>query len=246
MHHSSDQILNILDACAEAFSFPMLDNGYVYLATARLTLFRSATDWALVTEVFGFSPRAGLPDLNVSTFASTLYDRDTANKYVSAEAYQRYLHANPNNDTRFFFPIGEGDWQEPDDPELVARTAETIPLRGEHVSLPSALVLSDQGVEIEDANQMRVYELCRYLAAVRRQGVLATMSEQRISVLPEMSLMLQLDDWHHPNLVDGELPSQTETFRQLAIVLSTGDVRHYKPAESPNTHWRNWPDGGTL
>lgn len=53
--------------------------------------------------------------------------------------------------------------------------------------------------------------------------------------------------WHHPNVVDpAEVPSGSETFQQLAQVLETGDVGHYHPAQAPNTHWRNWPDGGSL
>ena len=44
------QILNILDDCCEAFTFPMLDNGYVYPVASRLTLFRSDLDWAIVIE----------------------------------------------------------------------------------------------------------------------------------------------------------------------------------------------------
>lgn len=29
-------------------------------------------------------------------------------------------------------------------------------------------------------------------------------------------------------------------------VLETGDVGLYRPTAPPNTHWKNWPDGGTL
>ena len=32
----------------------------------------------------------------------------------------------------------------------------------------------------------------------------------------------------------------------LAKVLATGDVHAYRPTSPPNTHWSNWPDGGTL
>ena len=57
---TAGEILEVLDAACDSFAFPMLDNGYVYLAATRLSLFRSAADWAMVIEVFGFSPRAGL------------------------------------------------------------------------------------------------------------------------------------------------------------------------------------------
>jgi len=35
-----EEILSILDDCCDAFTFPMLDNGYVYLAATRLSLYR--------------------------------------------------------------------------------------------------------------------------------------------------------------------------------------------------------------
>ena len=59
--------------------------------------------------------------------------------------------------------------------------------------------------------------------------------------------LLQLEEWHHPDVVDDEeRPSGSETFAQLAAVLSSGELAHYRPTRPPNTHWVNWPDGGTL
>lgn len=76
MPFEADYILSVLESCCDAFTFPMLDNGYVYLAATRLSLFRTASEWAMVIEIFGFSPRSGLPDTHIHTFASTLYNRD--------------------------------------------------------------------------------------------------------------------------------------------------------------------------
>ena len=87
MPSEAEHILDVLDRCCDAFTFPMLNNGYVYLAATRLSLYRTAADWAMVIEVFGFSPRSGLPDTHIHTFASTLYNRDTPEKYAKREAY---------------------------------------------------------------------------------------------------------------------------------------------------------------
>jgi len=65
---SSEEVLRVLDEAAESYVLPMRDNGYVYLAATRMSLFVSPADWALVIEVFGFSPRSGLPDVGVWTF----------------------------------------------------------------------------------------------------------------------------------------------------------------------------------
>ena len=116
----SHQILKILDDANRASTFPMLNNGYVYLAATRMSLFRSNEDWGLVIEVFGYSPRAGLPDTHLYTFASRLHDRDKREKYASETAYRNYLANNPHNESRFIHPIPEGPWMDSDCQELVA------------------------------------------------------------------------------------------------------------------------------
>jgi len=240
------EILTILDRCCEAFKFPMLDNGYVYLAATRLSLYRSKMNWAMVIEVFGFSPRAGLPETSIQTFANHLYDRNPPENYVNSKAYEMYLASNPNNEFRSIFPGQEGPWQDAEDGEIVAENATELLVRKQTVPLPCASEYARYGIELEQAPRVQVFELCRYLAQIARDQLLATPMERRVSILPEMEQILQLEEWHHPNMVDGERPNDTESFRQLAQVLATGDVGIYQPSQVPNTHWLNWPDGGRL
>lgn len=99
------QILTLLDCCCDNFTFPKLDNGYVYLAATRLSLYRAPEEWAIVIEVFGYSPRAWLPDTAIYTFASTICNRDIPSVYGPKEI-ANLLAALPNNDMRFVYPIG--------------------------------------------------------------------------------------------------------------------------------------------
>jgi hypothetical protein len=246
MAFGAEEILAILDRCCEAFTFPMLDNGYVYLAATRLSLHRSATDWAMAIEVFGFSPRAGLPDTHIQTFASRLHDRDPPERYANREAYETYRTNNPHNEYRSIFPLQEGPWQAAEEMEYVSPGADAVVVRNQAIALPSLAEYGRHGIELEQAPRVHVFELCRYLADIARERVLATAEERRLSVLPELEQVLQLEEWNHPNVVDDERPSGSETFQQLARVLATGDVRLYQPTQPPNTHWRNWPDGGRL
>jgi hypothetical protein len=243
--NSSDEILRILDRGAESFHFPMLDNGYVYLATSRLTLYRSDADWALAFEIFGYCPRGELPDLNVYTFASNLWNRDKPETYISRDRYENYLAHHPHDDSRFFYPIAKG-WQDPEYWELVSEEADHVVLRDKRIKIPSAKDFDWFGVELQDFPRIRVFELCRFLAETEKPGVLGTPQERRVSVLPKMVEILTLDEWNHPDLANSELPSQSETFQQLAQVLATGDTSKYWPSKAPNSHWKNWPDGGTL
>jgi hypothetical protein len=246
MRWTSEEILAILDQCAAAFTFPMLDNGYVYLAASRLSLHRTETDWGMVIEVFGYSPRAGLPDTHIHTFASTLYNRDSPEQYKSRSAYENYLANHPHNESRFVFPMSSEDWKDTESCDYVAEGSTTVHVRGRALKLPPLEEYGRLGIELETPPQVHVFELCRYLADIEREKLLADAEERRISLPPDLRQILQLEEWHHPNLVESDLPSQSETFQQLARVLVTGDLSIYKPSHSSNTHWKNWPEGGLL
>ena len=243
---TGDAILRVLDDCCESFTFPMLDNGYVYLAATRLSLHRSAADWAMVVEVFGFSPRAEFPDLNVSTFGSRLDNRKTAADFRGEQWFAKYLADNPHNESRFVHAIDSDGWLDADDPELVAADARHVTIRGRTVALPAAGEFGGFGIELQRAPRVQVFELCRWLAATHRDLVLATPRERRLCAPRSLDEVLVLDDWRHPDLARGERPGSSATFRQLAEVLVSGDVAAFRGDESPNTHWVNWPRGGTL
>ena len=247
MPWSEGEILRILDACCEEFTFPMLDNGYVYLAATRLTAFRSTTDWHITIEVFGFSPRAGIPDTCVYNFGSNLQNRKKVSDFATPEAYQNYVRANPSNELQFFHPIEEGDWIEEEYGETVSSTAREINVRGQSVTVPKPDEYGEFGVTLDAPPQVFVYELCRSLASNHRDLVLAT-DDERKSMVPDGSrMLLLLDEWNHPNVVDPESrPSGNETFQQIANVLIKGDPSLYSPTQPPNTHWSNWPEGGQL
>jgi len=245
MAHDSRQILAVLDACCETFTFPMLDNGYVYLAATRLSIHWSRADWGVVIEVFGYSPRSGSPDVHVHSFASRLHGRKTKEQFITEEAHTRYVSLNRNNESQFFFPC-DGSFQDPDDDELLDALATDVVLRGQPLRLPPITSYADLGISLVDPPRVHVFELCRYLAATHRDLVLATPAERTIHIRPDMRQLLVLDEWNHPDLLSGERPSTSSTFQQLAHALSVGDASAYHPAAPPNTHWRFWPDGGSL
>ena len=243
---STDRILKVLDGCAADGWFPMLDNGYVYLAATRLSLHRSPADWALVIEVFGYSPRAGLPDLHVYTFGSRLRDRDDPADHRTPEARAQYLAYHLHDEHRFFAPIADGPWLAHGDCNSVADDARTVVVRGRTVDVPIRDTLASHGIVLDDPHHIRVWEVCRYLADTHRGLVLGTPDERRVNVPHELEELLVLDEWRHPDLLRGEKPSTAAAFIAFADVLASGDVTRYAPTAPPNTHWSHWPDGGML
>lgn len=240
------EILSVLDKCCGSFTFPMLDNGYVYPAATRLSLFRSPDDWAMVIEVFGFSPRSGVPDTHIHTFGSCLRRQKSSNDYVSQQAYEVYLSNNPNNESMFVFPLEEGEWQDAEDCEVLAPGQHKLSLRGSLFDIPPPSEYQKHGITLQEPPNVYVFELCRLLAAMDREDVLATSEERRACVPAALEQVMQLEEWHHPDVVIDEMPSATASFKLLAEVLYSGNPSRYKPVEEPNTHWSNWPDGGTL
>lgn len=86
----------------------------------------------------------------------------------------------------------------------------------------------------------------RRLVPEHRELLLADEAELRSRIPGDLPKALQLEEWHQPEAPAETLPSMSETYRQIAEVLASGDVSRYRPSLSPNTHWSNWPNFGQL
>lgn len=209
MSTTAAAILMELDRAAEASDFPVLDHGYVFLAATRLSAFRSKTDWAMVIEVFGFSPRAGVPDTSIFTCGSCLYNRYSPNGFANQSAYEQYV--SEKTELRSAQPIDSAAWQDRDDFKLVSNDASDVSVRQKTIPLPALDVYERYDIRLEKAPRVQVIEVCRWLAAVERDRVLATPEERSISVEPSLTQLVQLEEWHHPDIANGELPSSSNT-----------------------------------
>lgn len=53
------------------------------------------------------------------------------------------------------------------------------------------------------------------------------------------------EEWNQNQWRDNR-PSSYETWQMIAKVIATKDTSFYKPTLQANTHWKNWPDSGSL
>lgn len=102
------------------------------------------------------------------------------------------------------------------------------------------------GEDTWDTDGITITELVRSLVPEYHTLLLATKEELRQRLPFDLPLMICLDEWHHPDLAEDELPSGNQTFQMIADVLVSGDPTLYQPTQPPNTHWSNWLEGGTL
>ncbi len=120
-------------------------------------------------------------------------------------------------------------------------------LRGVEIPIPTREQFADLGIQLENSSCNFVYELCRAIASTHRTLVLATDDELEKLVPPDAKLVLRLDEWHHPDVVNPEeKPSGNSTFQEIAALLESGESSKLGLESEPNTHWSNWPEGGQV
>jgi hypothetical protein len=233
--YTQKDILQQLDYCAGDYTFPMFDNGYVYFGDTRLSAYRDEKRWAIVIEVLGYSVRTG----------------GHAGLNNCLHCFGNCLNRSPGTDDEDFLVVTEDS---PDNQIFqdecswhIRETARNIMIRG--VSVPLRLStesLSEKGIEVVSPPHITGAELMRSLLPEHRDRLLATEEELRARIPLEVPMILRLEEWHHPDLIRMDLPSKSEAFQLLADVLVTGEIAHYQPSEAPNTHWKNWPESGSL
>jgi hypothetical protein len=212
------EILAQLDDACREFRFADPEHPYYFGIDARMHVFRDDERWALLIELVRYSPRSGDVDDAVYTYGNCL---------------TRGRQGVENED--FLSRIDNWDEIEDlDNPEYLRADGGPIEIRGQRMP-----VAADAGDRLEDVFRLLVPE--------HRDLLLADETELRRRIPADLPRILVLEQWWHrdPDRYD-QLPSETETFQQLAEVLATGDLTRYRPSRAANTHWSNWPESGSL
>lgn len=232
--YSAAEILEQLDRCAGAYTFPVLDNAYVYPAATRMTLFRDAERWAIVIEVLGFNSHMG----GTGGIDDALY--------CFGNCLRRPPGISPEDTLR---PVSDGDSGRlfEEDGMVVCREATDLRIRGCRVPLPrDPKHYLKRQVRLEMPPDVQGFELLRGLLPEHRDLLLASDEEIRARIPADLPQILRLDEWSHPDISEGDMPSDSPAFQVLARVLETGDPTLYRTRRKPNTHWSRWPEGGVL
>ena len=199
------EILEQLDRAAAGFRFPMLDNGYYYPVDVRLHAYADADKWAIAIETLGYNPRAG-------------------NLLNVIEKYGNGLRPGADNDDFIGRIDNYAELWNLEQQDRSWLDAEGVVIRGRLI--PFALVRS------ADAEP---WTLLREIVPEHRDLFLASDEELRARIPPELPELLRLEQWNHPDLLKGEVPSETEAFRMIAEVMLARDPTLYAPSLPPNT-----------
>ena len=232
--YSKGEILNQLDLCAADFTFPVLDNGYMYLGGVRLNAYQSDQCWALVLEHLGTNYRAGRAYNHLYCFGNCFPD-----DVKPMDSGILDVLNDPANDALF---SAEDRWGVVQDKGLVKVREDWVP----YDVTEEKLLEKGIGKDTRDMGSVTITELLRSLLPEHQALLFATDEELKQQLPLDLPLILRLNEWCHPDIIEGETPSKSKAFRMIAAVLVSGDASLYRPTLPPNTHWSNWLESGTL
>lgn len=233
--NKTSEILNQLDQCNSDYTFPMLDNGYIYLAGTKLSAYRDDKRWVIIIEVIGFNYRGG----GHNGISNCLHIYGNCLTYPPGTANENFLALTDNANNCSTFDDEEDFHINPNCSDFKLRD-EILPIIHERQKYDTS------GIELEDETKVNAFEFLRLLDAFYHDKLIATEVEIRERIPIDIPKIIEINEWFHPDVVNGELPSENETFKQIAMILETGNIDYYLPTHKPNTNWKNWPDGGTL
>ena len=144
---TTNEILKQLDKCAEDFTFPMLDNGYVYLANTQLKAYRDDKRWVIIIEVVGFSYRGG----GHNGITNCLHVFGNCLNYPAGTKDENFLYLTADSD--------EGETFDDEESFHLQPSVGTFLLRGQkHAVSHDRNAYTAIGIELEEENTINAFE----------------------------------------------------------------------------------------
>lgn len=205
------QILKQLDEYFVKYDFPILENTNIDFVSGRLIALRSDTNWAIIFNWIVWWPSADGPSSLIYCFGNCIND-------------------DKGLGHRIFHPVTFiSEWSEHEEDEIVKqiKIGKELIIKENLKDNPESYIHNEDG-----------FRVLTNLLENHRESMLASDNEYKKCLTDDLTEIIVLDDWYHGNC--NILPSQNETFIQLAKVLATGNKSYYKPTNKPNTYWKNW------
>ncbi|MEO8403406.1 MAG: hypothetical protein ABI480_02385 [Chitinophagaceae bacterium] len=261
---------------AGLFNFISLSHPYVYLIDCRINVFRdSFGKWAIVSEVLGYNPRGESIRLEIRYFGNCLVNLEVENgqtyNYYNVEPidWDSFNETIENErlkpDAAFWLvrgvqiPLSHNKQDYVDDgiklreykPDEISaeEVGRLIIQQDRHLfratdaelnkSIPDGLdkiLVIDEWYHKEFSQSKSAFEKKEMLSRF-------DLSNEFIKQMIQQDLELKAN---HNKELWNDRPGSYETWQQIAEVIVTGDPSRYKPTVAPNSHWKNWPEGGTM
>lgn len=220
-----DEVLGKLDSAARDSLFPIFDNLYFPAASMRLTAFRDNAEWLIVFEALVFSD----PE---DSFLSMVYGY--GNKMPKSGLI--------NNSVRTLFKrAGDQSLRDGDGKFAIDFYNFEIEVLGKsrYFNLSSSSY-SDNNINLVDEGEPAFKLLCMLTKLVGKDFYRSNNELLEACNRINVPIFLQLDEWNHPDLTNGDRPSDNVCLQNFARAISTGQTEIYTCPEEINTSWPSW------
>ncbi len=219
------EILFQLDKAAQNYKFPTFDNINYPAADMRLSVFRDNSEWLILFEKLVYSDNESAFLSMVHAFGNKIPDpgfQPNSSEQIISEAPHYPIWDNEMN-----FSLDLLDF--------------TLKVKGTIMHfLPTRDDYRKAHVNLEDDSYPEFKILC-FLVFLMPDALFRSdddlLKACNRSNLPKF---IQLDDWHHPDLFNGELPSHCDFFKNLAQSIEEGSYHAPNQVQSINSYWYHW------
>jgi hypothetical protein len=219
--------LDQFDFSAIHFTFPDLNHSMHQPLDSRLYVYRDDRRWAVVIETVSYYHSTPNVVNSLHPYGDCLPDLG-AEGYLDEPGFGHQIWFNrlDNMDydgSVFLDTSASQRWRYRGDVPFVVRGH----------SLPGLPAAGEDFITV-----------LRRVVPAHRELFLSDEAERRSRIPFSLPQIMRLDEWNHPDLAR-ERPSDNETFRLIADVITTGDTSRYRPTQPPTTHWSHWPEAGS-
>ncbi|MBC2020654.1 hypothetical protein HCA81_06290 [Listeria booriae] len=220
-----ENILNKWDKYALEYDFPVLDNFNAPLVACKVSLYQDETTWVVFFEVISYASCVE----NI-VYA---YGPDIESEGLQFSYGDIVLLSNDENDDWLLDLLSMGSH-----PDVYIQNSKTKLDLSESKFLemdvspdnPSGLVIA-----------RLIYEQYPEALWLSKNRLFSTVPELNA----ELPLVYSSTEWRHPDIIEGDLPSNSIFFQTLAKAITEHDVNKIEQGES-NTLWLNWVDEEAL
>lgn len=223
-----------------------LEHGYCETAGSRIHLYADSQRWAVVFEKSGYQNRGTSADIELDYIGNCveyLIESHNGRKYISNSSW--IVLITPDE----FQRIENKEETDMETFELIAPQTEAVKVRDQLVPFDRTHRNYEKlGIKMRDyENPQKLVafeDLVRYLHETKPLLISAKEEEIQQFLPKDIPKIMTIEAFHFTSFYDkGNPPSQQETYRLIAKVLTTRDKTDWKPTLKPNNHWSNWESG---
>ncbi len=225
-----------------------LENGYCYVASSRIHLYADSTRWAIVFETAGYETRSFDAEITLNYIGNCIdypIDKYPERSYITNSSRIILIEGAE------FERIENKEGSDSETFELIDQNIKEIKIRDKYVSFDNNYKNYEKtGIEIRDydnpKNLIDFKNFVRFLNETDPVSINATEDEILKHIPKDLPKLMTIDKFHFVSAYEKtNPPSNQETYKLIAKILTTRDTTNWKPTQKSNNHWKNW-DSGSL